>query len=372
MILVTLLGDDLNYINPVFFEFKDKVKKHILIYDDAPHEEFRAKQLQNGLKKFVKSKNLNTELHNIKIDEDSKTDMLKVYEQIKALKDDSTIYLNSTQGYASTSFILSNIVLKDGGKIINYDLIDNEYNLIEGENFTTHKVQNSMNLDEYMIMMNYKIVAEQTNHHNKQNILKLFNNYTKFDKVKTALVRQDKEFAYTLYRDVLEILESFGIVDETHKIIPSKQMELQGSLFEEYVFFLCKSLVFDDIKMGVKIDFDQLNDNSTQQEHILNEFDILMIKNNKIFTIECKLSNNLEGLELVYKYDAIMDYFGADTKAILLNISKKEKKKYLNSKRSDTFNRSSIRRAISSNMHIYHENILEPVKFTNLVTNFFK
>ena len=376
MTLVTLLGDDLNYLIPIIFEFKNKIKNHIIIYDDAPHESFKAKQLQAGLEKLKTKEQLSLKLHIIKMDEDSKTDMMRVFMQIKMIeKEGSDIYLNSTQGYAATALILSNLVLHEFGKVISYDLLDNTYNLIEGQNLKTIQIRHSMNLDEHLLMMNYTILAQQRKEDllsSKSAVISLFTEYARFTKVKNALVKQDKDFDFSLYSTVLENLKTLNFIDENNQLVPSMKMYMQGNLLEEYVFWLCEPLGFDDIRLGVKIDFDQINDRSEQAEHIMNEFDILMMKNNRIFTIECKLSNNLEGLELVYKYDTIMDYFGAETKAILLNISNKKKKPYLNSKRSIIFNRSSLRRALTANMHVYHENHLDSIKFTNIVKTFFQ
>jgi len=375
MTMVTLLGDNLNYLTPVIFEFKDKIKHHIIICDDAMHELSKANQLQKGFDNLVEKYNLSCQSHLLRVDEDSKTDIMRIFMQIKSIEPEaSNICLNATEGYAATTLLLSNFVLGELGKVISYDLIDNEYNMIQAQGFETKKIENSMCLDDYLLLLNNTILIEKKEkefHNNKEIVLSLFKEYRSFTKVKKALINDYYSLDFSRYASVLESLKSLEIIDERNNLIPSMRMQLQGNLFEEYVYWLCKPLGFDDIRMGVKIDFDQIKDRSEVPEHINNEFDILMIKNNRIFTIECKLSNHLEGLELVYKYDTIMDYFGADTKAILLNISSKEKKPYLNSNRSESFNRSSIRRAFSSNMRVYHESSLEPIKFTNLITNFF-
>lgn len=375
MTLVTLAGDDLNYLTPIIYEFKDNISDHIIVYDDAPYELHKAKQLQNGLERLSDKYNLKCKFHAIKMDEDSKHDMMRVFMQIKMItQETSDIYLHSTEGYAAVALVLSNLVLKEFGSVITYDLLDNEYHLIQGTDLTTKQLEHSMDLEDYLLMMDNTILEQMTKEEltpRKPHILSLFNEYARFAKVRKALVQNDKNFEYGLYRSVLDTLKALKIVDQNDCLIPSMTMNLQGELFEEYVYWLCEPLGFDDIRLGVKVDFDQISGESELHHRITNEFDILMIKDNRIFTVECKLSNNLEGLALVYKYDTIMDYFGKDAKAILLNISTKEKSPYLNTKRSSIFNEASLRRAIMSKMHVYHESQLDPIKFTNLVKNFF-
>jgi hypothetical protein len=92
---------------------------------------------------------------------------------------------------------------------------------------------------------------------------------------------------------------------------------------------------------------------------------------NRIYTIECKYATHLEGLELIYKYDAIIDYFGEASKAILLNISNKPKERYLGMKSSSNFRHSALRRARRSNIEVYHESQVDVAEFQSLVKSFF-
>jgi hypothetical protein len=122
--------------------------------------------------------------------------------------------------------------------------------------------------------------------------------------------------------------------------------------------------------LGLKIDFDQ--EITQEQTHrVMNEFDILMTYNNRIYTIECKLVKHLDGTEYVYKYDAIIDIFGTGTKAILLNVSQKEMTPYSNTKSSVNFNYATIRRARMKDIQIYHDTHIDPIVFSNITRNFF-
>ena len=52
MILVTIINKDLHTLVPIIYEFKEQVKKHILIYDTSKIESKFAKRLSKGIKKI--------------------------------------------------------------------------------------------------------------------------------------------------------------------------------------------------------------------------------------------------------------------------------------------------------------------------------
>jgi hypothetical protein len=172
-------------------------------------------------------------------------------------------------------------------------------------------------------------------------------------------------------KDMLETLCNLKIVDAHYNLIRNQQKVLQGDLLEEYMFWLCEALNPDDIMMGVKIDFEDEKSEPHAQYRVMNEFDILMMHNNRIYTVECKFSKHLEGLEIIYKYDAIIDYFGKASKAIIANISSKPKESYMGSKVSGNFKHSTLRRARLAGVSVYHESQVNVIKFQNLVQNFF-
>ena len=71
MILVSILGDFHSSILPIFYNFKDKISKHVLIHDDSKKDIQNAKNISKGIKKFIQKNNyLFLEL-NYKLDEDS-------------------------------------------------------------------------------------------------------------------------------------------------------------------------------------------------------------------------------------------------------------------------------------------------------------
>jgi hypothetical protein len=372
MILITLLRDDLSNLTPVIYEFQNQITHHILIHDDAVDDVRRAEQFHNGLRRLMHKNNLSFELSSFTLDEDSKNDIVNLYHTICA-NYKGEIVLHSTEGFASLSLILSNLVLSGGGKVITYDARDNELNTIHNTTMTRSKLSSKLNIKDYLSLLNFKILDIQKRgslSNRKEQVMTLFKDHNRFLELRNALSKRDTHFNYRDYIDLLDILSSLGILDKDQRLVPSEKMTLEGGLFEEYVFWLCESMGFDDIALGVKIDFDQGNENN-QQNRVMNEFDILMTHNNRIYTVECKMVRRLDGLEYIYKYDGLVDILGYGTKAVLLNVAKQEMESYQSTKISENFRPSAIRRARMNDIEVYHNTHINPIAFTNLIRNFF-
>lgn len=372
MILITLLGDDLSILTPIIYEFKDQITHHIIVHDDASDDSRRAIQLRNGLARFSGKKAFKFETTLVALDEDSKNDIVRLYHTVRATYE-GEIVLHSTQGFASFALILSNLVLADGGKVVTYDARDNELNTIEGTTITRSKLTSRLGVKDYLSLLNYEVLDAERHLYllkRKERVLNLFKDHNRFLLLRNALTKDDNYFDYDSHGDMLDILSSLEIVDENQRLIPSEKMILEGTLFEEYVFWLCEKMGFDDIALGVKIDFDQGNE-TKQQNRVMNEFDILMTHNNRMYTVECKMVRLLDGLEYVYKYDGLVDILGYGSKAILLNVSKQEMEAYQSTKISKNFRPSAIRRARMNDIEIYHDTHINPIIFSNLLRNFF-
>lgn len=372
MILISLLGDDLSILSPIINEYKDQIKHHILLHDDAPDDIRRSKQFNRGLERFIRSNKLKWSNETIILDEDSKHDIVRVYHTLRA-KYDGPFHLHSTEGFAATALILSNLILMDQGKVITYDHNENEQTIIEGTTITKVPLISRLDIDGYLELLNFNILEIQRHEtlvERKNEILTLFKDYHTFLNLRNALSKNDTKFDYDRHSNLLQILHDLEILDNSYQLIPLERPRLEGYLFEEYVYWICSELAFDDIVLGAKIDLDQ-GDEPEQQNRVLNEFDILMTKNNRIHTVECKMVRHLDGLEFIYKYDGLIDIFGSGTRAIILNIANKEMRQYKDSKVSQNFRPAAIRRARMGDIEIYHDNVFSPYKFQTLAKNFF-
>jgi len=71
MTLVTIIGDFHSSILPIYYQFKDNIRTHIIIYDDFKSDIEEANNILIGIKKFNKKYNLNINTYSHIIDEDS-------------------------------------------------------------------------------------------------------------------------------------------------------------------------------------------------------------------------------------------------------------------------------------------------------------
>jgi len=355
MTLVTIINKDLNTLIPIIYEFKEDVKKHILIYDEAKLEKELARKLKNGIKQLSKVK-----IELLKIDEDNKPDMFKIKEKLD--KEDK-IYLNATDGDMSLVVIISGYILNNGGFVLSYDKEDNTYNKIDKSSFENYTIKNSLNLDNYLTYIGYKKRSEQSienihKFHSQINYIfkssrKFFFNHHILTKSKTK--KLDKAFK--------EALVGLGIIDE--KMYYKRDKKSFGALFEEFIFLKLERYDFDDIKIGVEILFNE-------DSYILNELDIMAIKENHIYMIECKLGNLLEPNEIIYKLDSVLENFGEDAKGLIVNIQPNlDYFSNTNSSMKKLFSNAAYSRANYNNIAIYNDYIFNDSAFDELVREFF-
>lgn len=86
---------------------------------------------------------------------------------------------------------------------------------------------------------------------------------------------------------------------------------LSGGWLEEYVYSIVKKISPDDLKMGVKVEWDQKG-----PEPPTNEYDVIFTMNNRLYIIECK-TKRFEGEDRettssdpIYKLDSLRDAAG--------------------------------------------------------------
>ena len=95
MILISLLNRYDLSIFPILLEFKDDVKKHILIHDSSKIETKKVKEILKVQDKFKETYNLNYKSYSLKINEDSFDDIVHCYEQILKLSSHLQIIKNN-------------------------------------------------------------------------------------------------------------------------------------------------------------------------------------------------------------------------------------------------------------------------------------
>ncbi len=152
----------------------------------------------------------------------------------------------------------------------------------------------------------------------------------------------------------LEVLNLF----QEHEIIERKSNKLtfhaladinfaSGGWLEEYVFRVVNSISPTNIKMGVKVQWDQKGPKPPT-----NEYDVVFTKNNRLYLIECK-TKRFEGedkepnnIDTIYKLDSLRDAAGGlFGKGMLVSYRKltSEQKKRLKANKLDYCDRSNLK-----------------------------
>jgi len=138
-----------------------------------------------------------------------------------------------------------------------------------------------------------------------------------------------------------------------------------GIIFEEYCYWLVKDLNFDDVQLGVKI-----THNPQTDEDFENELDVLVIKDNHLHVIECKLRNFIDGEHFIYKYDSVGKLLDADGRRMIVSIGGNNIKISKSGKRIFQFNNSNIQRASQMDILVYQEEKMNPNRFIKEVKQF--
>jgi len=322
MILVSILGDFHSSVLPIFYDYKDKLKKHLLVYDDSKKDVQNAKSVNKGIKKFIKMSNSSLIGLNYKLDEDSIEALNRCAEYILTLSENpKDIYINTTDGYSTLTTILNNNLFDKGVNFIAYDMFDNQYNILNKSGLVTKNIQQNMNIVDHFLLKGYKIeksTLKDFAEENSKNIKKIFekmsekyDDFTKIDPASYPTIADLRGKNEHIKQIILEMDNSFSTLSVKNSLFT-------GTLFECYVYLQVKDMDFDDIEIGMEI-FRKYKNSS-----IRNEFDILIMKDNHLHMIECKFRNFLKFDELVYKYIALSNTIDEDGKMAI--VTKKQPK----------------------------------------------
>ena len=362
MTLVSILGDFHSSILPISFEFKKKISKHIIVYDDAGHDVKKSWRMLRGQKDFIKSlPSRSKEKYDIvtmQIDEDNYESIHECFERILIMVSrPEEVYLNATDGLSSIAVVLSSKLLSAGAKVIAYDRYANTYNLHTANSMQKYTIKYNMDIASHLMLKGYKLLSvsdKSVLNDRKKTIFKLVENLVRY-KEYTTLIQSHKASSLLEYDDYNTLLTSIGMIENKGFI--------QGTVFEEYIYHLIKdNFNFDDVWTGVKVEYD---------DSVENEFDILMIKDNHLHTIECKLVNGLNGEHFVYKTELIKDYLDDDGKAMILSIGANNIRQLKSGKKKRQFTKGDKARAMYGDIKIHQSKVFDKQAFLDDVQEWF-
>jgi hypothetical protein len=361
MTLVSIIGDFHSSILPLSYAFRKEMKRHIIVYDDSHIDTQESRRVLRGQKAFLEEIAKSGEdyvLIPMQIDEDSYESIIACCERILSyIENPDKIYLNATDGLSSIAIVLSYRLMKAGARVIAYDRYANTYNLHTSESMERKIIPENMDIKSHLLLKGYKIISytsEKELMQRKGIVYALAEDLSRYKKF-AGLLQHNRVENIQGFEDFKMLLQKIGKLHD--------KAFIQGTLFEEYIYHLLRDhFSFDDICTGVKVEFAQ---------NVENEFDILMIKDNHLHTIECKLVSALNGEHFVYKTELIMDYLDDDGKAMILSIGGENVRITANGRKKVQFSAGDLARAKYGNIKIHQKKVFDKTAFLEDVSKWF-
>jgi hypothetical protein len=353
-----MVGDFDSNILPLFFHYVEEIRIHILLFDKRYADTEHAKQLSKGIKRFCKHYDYNPALLEISFDEDSVASIKGVYKQIKSkmLKDEKLL-LNASDGLASTLAILAPLLKQEGAALLSYDRFENTCNILKDEKMKQELIS-PMTIAEHLMLKNieYELVEENAAmRRRKASVFKLLKRTDVYMEYKKVMKHISPTHPLYWMKEEIDTFRDDVVTGYEY-----------GAIFEEYCYWLVKDLGFDDVQMGVKIVHNPQSDNDFE-----NEFDLLLIKENHLHIMECKLRHFVDGEHFIYKYDSVGKMLDCDGKRMIVSVGGDNIKISRSGKKNFQFNNSNLKRARESNILIYQEKVMDREHFKREVKRFF-
>ncbi|MGM0622797.1 MAG: Card1-like endonuclease domain-containing protein [Campylobacterota bacterium] len=308
MVLVSLMGD-FNYSSaPILYRYKDTITKHIILSHCDSRSSAKVKKLIKGEKQLKKIETLQYKIISLKFDKTDAKSIKRCYKQLvaHAKTSFSNIYFNTTDGLSTVAIMLSQKLMKKGAKVVSYDSYENAIYILTKSDLNVVSVEESISIKKHLQLRGYRVLS----YYHKYDLLKRKRLVLKLAKD----LRYYKEFAkhFPIY-DKQKFARFNSILQNLELDEKSATNFVRGVVFEEYIYHLIyDNLDVDDIMCGVTVEFDD--------GHV-NEFDILIMKDNHLHTIECKFANNINADNTVYKLDSTKHYLDEESKGMLLVVS---------------------------------------------------
>lgn len=291
MILVSIVGDFFSSVIPVYYNYKDQITRHIILYDDYKNDVIIANKFIQGSQLFNEQYQLEIETIAYKINEDSTLAIQNTIAKIDSIahsKED--LFINITDGLSNVIVLIAQHYFDTDATLITYDRFDNEVNKIKRGTMTNFKLPKSVPIKDHFLLKAIKVV----NYSNK------------------SLADLHEDFLTHLFTNLNGEIEKI-------KNLPKEFANTSiGTLFEYHVYNLIKRLNYDDILIGVEV-----NDYYTNDEFLTNEFDILVMKENHLHMIECKYQDKIASIQYIYKVISLAKVIDHDGKSIIVTNSAK-------------------------------------------------
>lgn len=365
MTLVSIVGDFHSSILPLFYEYKDEMTQHILLYDNFSRDVRMAQQISSGIEAFCEKYKCSFTTKEYILSNDSLESLAKCSKDLLSnVEKPQDLFINITDGFATITTVLNHLLFKEKVNFISYDMFQNTYTLINHETFEKKTLEKKMSIQDHFLLKGFTTEASNIKKFAQEHeqlitllIEKYHRPYNQFLGVDPKSAKNIAELPkqHHLIRDIF-MQYGFGAYNV-------KDPHLTGNIFESYIYNLIKDLDYDDIEVGFKV-FEKY-----KNSQISNEFDILIMKNNHLHMIECKYLNRVKLEELIYKYTALSNILDDDGKILLVT-----KKPPLYSKAVDRHEHKGLvyKRGILNNIRVLGDVKSNPQEFVQEVKKEFE
>lgn len=320
-ILVSLVSDQTIPNLQLIREFKD-IDKYLFISTLGMKKKGTESNIINAM-------NLddNKILPTIYVKPHSFTDFIQQLEKVIDY-DDKKYFVNITGGTKMMALACFEFFKNLSSEIFYVTFPNNVTTVFPKKKIVSSSLDSKINLDEYLISYGFNIDKKGSILKPPDETNSLFKYFTKglTDKDKSILeeLRQccrSKKISLDKIEGLKEFLGRIGFRVSENRLSKYEVQYLTGGWFEEYVYNTLRNIYdFEDDEIGIGY--------LLIKKEVPNEFDVLFIYNNKLFTIECKTSiyeNDETGKSLLggvlYKSDSLQSEFGLHPQTIVATLS---------------------------------------------------
>jgi hypothetical protein len=300
-ILVSIISEHLIPNFQLFQHLKDKIDEHLLITTTQMEQS----GVTNNFINLVEKENYPVNV--IVTDAWDFENILSELNKICEVNSDNKYFVNLTGGTKMVSLAVFHFFRPLNAKMYYVAIGANSCQLIYPEQKDQEKFRHQLTLKQYLGLYGYDIEYNNTLYKSVKFTKHLFKDI------------QDRDYnamANTTIRSALKDRYCRNMADLTY---------YQGLWFEEYIFQMIKEklqLNEEQLALGVKVRKYKSEGSSD------NEFDVMFIKNNRLYAIECKSSlggksERIDNLEkYLYKLAAAVKNFGLQVTPILAGVGK--------------------------------------------------
>jgi hypothetical protein len=350
-ILVSLVSDQTIPTIEFIREMQGEVDKHLFISTASMEE--------RGNRQWI--------LKTVAIDAEKLLDPIVVNEfsfedieekLVKSVNDEDTYVVNLTGGTKVMSLAVYEFFKSVKSEMYYLTGRNEMIKVYPGRRKVTSKLKAQISLSDYLSAYGFEIISQSCPLRPKElaeDFLKyfLFNFNRDSDVPLLEKFRHKREKGLKNFREISgmqDFLKSLGFQPENDKNLSKYECRyLSGDWLEEYLFyFLKENMDVADSAIGLSL--------FAKKGGMSNEFDVLLMRNNKIFLFECKTSIYIDSEEsqtiigdTIYKSDSLRNKFGLFAQTTVVTLSDLSNRKL----------ESHIKRADASRVKLIGKTVFE-------------